>query len=82
MQPNFNTKGITMISLALLCDAVIGNLQEKSMKTFGAANAEVVLFSYSIGFCYVFLVMLITGDFVDGVEFFAQVHITNHKFMC
>lgn len=72
IQPNFNTKGITMISLALLCDAVIGNIQEKNMKNFGATNAEVVLYSYSLGFVYIFLVMLLTGDFLDGVRFFGE----------
>ncbi|CAH1155323.1 unnamed protein product [Phaedon cochleariae] len=72
VQPNFNTKGITMISLALLCDAIIGNVQEKSMKNYGAANAEVVLYSYSLGFLYIFVVMICTGDFVDGLQFFAQ----------
>ncbi|XP_018569745.1 adenosine 3'-phospho 5'-phosphosulfate transporter 2 isoform X2 [Anoplophora glabripennis] len=72
VQPNFNTKGITMISLALLCDAIIGNVQEKSMKNYGASNAEVVLYSYALGFSYIFVVMLATGDFTDGLNFFAQ----------
>lgn len=62
-----------MISMALLCDAVIGNVQEKSMKSYGATNAEVVLYSYSIGFLYIFLVMLFTGDLIDGIKYFAQV---------
>ncbi|XP_044269597.1 adenosine 3'-phospho 5'-phosphosulfate transporter 2 [Tribolium madens] len=71
VQPNFNTKGIFMISMALLCDAIIGNVQEKSMKNYGAPNSEVVLFSYSIGFLYLFIVMVATGDFTDGLQFFA-----------
>lgn len=62
-----------MISMALLCDAVIGNIQEKSMKNYGATNAEVVLYSYSLGFLYIFIVMLLTGDLLDGIAFFAQV---------
>lgn len=62
-----------MISMALLCDAVIGNVQEKSMKSSGATNAEVVLYSYSLGFVYICTVMLLTGDLMDGLEFFAQV---------
>ncbi|CAH1105400.1 unnamed protein product [Psylliodes chrysocephalus] len=72
VQPNFNTTGIVMISLALLCDAVIGNVQEKSMKNYGATNAEVVLYSYGLGFLYIFIVMLLTGDFTDGINFFSQ----------
>ncbi|KAF2900765.1 hypothetical protein ILUMI_05418 [Ignelater luminosus] len=72
ISPNFNTKGVIMISLALLCDAVIGNVQEKAMKTYNAPNSEVVLYSYSIGFAYIFLVMLLTGDLYSGIQFCAH----------
>ncbi|XP_023015703.1 adenosine 3'-phospho 5'-phosphosulfate transporter 2 isoform X1 [Leptinotarsa decemlineata] len=72
VQPSFNTKGVIMISVALLCDAIIGNVQEKSMKSYGAANAEVVLYSYSLGFVYIFCVMVISGDFAEGLHFFSQ----------
>ncbi|XP_066155080.1 adenosine 3'-phospho 5'-phosphosulfate transporter 2 [Euwallacea fornicatus] len=72
LQPNFNTTGITMISLALLCDAIIGNVQEKNMKAYEALNAEVVLYSYALGFVYLFTVMLFTGDFMAGAAFFGQ----------
>ncbi|XP_066249853.1 adenosine 3'-phospho 5'-phosphosulfate transporter 2 [Euwallacea similis] len=72
LQPNFNTTGITMISLALLCDAIIGNVQEKNMKAYEALNAEVVLYSYALGFVYLFIVMLFTGDFTAGAAFFGQ----------
>ncbi|XP_044766544.1 adenosine 3'-phospho 5'-phosphosulfate transporter 2 [Coccinella septempunctata] len=72
VQPNFNTTGIIMISMALLCDAVIGNVQEKSIKTYGAHNAEVVLYSYAIGFVYLFIIMLITGDLLQGFKFFSK----------
>lgn len=75
VSPNFNTKGITMISMALLCDAIIGNVQEKAMKSYGASNVEVVLYSYFIGFLYIFTVMLFTGDLFDGISFFAQVRM-------
>lgn len=62
-----------MISLALLCDAAIGNVQEKSMKQYNASNAEIVLYSYSIGFFYIFVTMFLTGDFYRGVKFCAEV---------
>lgn len=83
ISPNFNTKGVIMISLALLCDAVIGNVQEKAMKTYNAPNSEVVLYSYSIGFAYIFLVMLLTGDLYSGIQFCAHVIIfnSNQKFL-
>ncbi|CAG2067701.1 unnamed protein product, partial [Timema podura] len=73
MSPNFNTLGVMMISCALLCDAVIGNLQEKSMKTYKATNTEVVLYSYSIGFVYLFVIMLVSGDLVKGILFCSKV---------
>ncbi|KAL1517328.1 hypothetical protein ABEB36_001105 [Hypothenemus hampei] len=70
VQPNFDTKGISMISLALLCDAVIGNVQEKSMKSYMAPNVEVVLYSYAIGFVYLLVIMLSTGNLMEGINFF------------
>uniref|UniRef100_A0A6M2DZ47 Adenosine 3'-phospho 5'-phosphosulfate transporter 2 n=1 Tax=Xenopsylla cheopis TaxID=163159 RepID=A0A6M2DZ47_XENCH len=72
MSPNFNTTGIIMISLALLCDAVIGNVQEKAMKEFSAPNAEVVLYSYSIGFIYLFIILLATNNLLSGIQFCAM----------
>ncbi|XP_077297798.1 adenosine 3'-phospho 5'-phosphosulfate transporter 2 [Arctopsyche grandis] len=67
--PNFNTVGVIMISLALLCDAMIGNIQEKAMKSFQATNTEVVLYSYSIGFVYLSIIMILTGQFTKGFNF-------------
>jgi adenosine 3'-phospho 5'-phosphosulfate transporter B3 len=66
-----------MISSALLCDAAIGNVQEKSMKAYKATNTEVVLYSYSIGFVYLFLIMLVTGDLGKGIEFCSTVGSAN-----
>jgi hypothetical protein len=36
--------GILLISLALCADAVIGNVQEKAMKSYNSTNSEVVSF--------------------------------------
>lgn len=44
VSPNFDPRGYIMISLALVADAIIGNVQEKSMKTYNATNNEVVSF--------------------------------------
>lgn len=51
-----------MITLALVCDAVIGNVQEKYMKAYSATTHEVVLFSYAIGFVYLLIILLAFGD--------------------
>ena len=49
VSPNFDPRGYVMISLALVADAIIGNVQEKAMKTHNASNEEVVrLFGISI----------------------------------
>jgi adenosine 3'-phospho 5'-phosphosulfate transporter B3 len=66
-----------MISSALLCDAAIGNVQEKSMKAYKATNTEVVLYSYSIGFVYLFLIMLVTGDLGRGMAFCSLVGLAS-----
>ncbi|KAG8237805.1 hypothetical protein J437_LFUL002413 [Ladona fulva] len=55
VSPNFNILGVMMISSALVCDAAIGNVQEKYMKIYKAPNTEVVLYSYAIGFMYLFI---------------------------
>lgn len=66
--------GIFMISCALLCDAVIGNVQEKYMKLYGASNTEVVLYSYGLGFVYLAVTMTMTGGLFDGINFCSQVN--------
>ncbi|KPJ12337.1 Adenosine 3'-phospho 5'-phosphosulfate transporter 2 [Papilio machaon] len=70
--PNFNVVGVLVISLALLCDAIIGNVQEKAMKQFFASNNEVVFYSYAIACCYLFIITCATGIFVDGFTYCSQ----------
>lgn len=72
ISPNFHTTGVIMISGALLCDAAIGNVQEKAMRDNKARSSEVVLYSYGIGFCYLFFIMIISGNFISGVKFCAN----------
>lgn len=55
VQPNFEAKGVLLILGALMADAAIGNVQEKQMKLYKASNIEVVFYSYSIGFVYIFI---------------------------
>lgn len=72
VSPNFNSFGIFLISMALLCDAAIGNVQEKAMREYRAPNHEVVFYSYGLGFCYLLVIMIATGNFLDGVAFCAD----------
>lgn len=69
VSPKFDMTGVALISAALCADAVIGNVQEKTMKAFKANNAEVVLFSYSIGFCYIFCGEVLTGTFMPAFSY-------------
>ena len=41
-----------MITWALLCYVLVRNIKEKTMKQNRALNAEIFLYSYSIGFLY------------------------------
>ncbi|XP_012271817.1 adenosine 3'-phospho 5'-phosphosulfate transporter 2 [Orussus abietinus] len=72
ISPRFDLVGVIMISCALLCDALIGNLQEKAMRQYKAGNTEVVLYSYSIGFLYLFIILLFTENIVKGATFCAK----------
>ncbi|XP_078695490.1 adenosine 3'-phospho 5'-phosphosulfate transporter 2-like [Branchiostoma floridae x Branchiostoma belcheri] len=72
VQPNFDTHGVVLISLALVADAVIGNVQEKTMKAHSASNTEVVLYSYSVGFVYILVGLLVSGELLEPIRFCAQ----------
>ncbi|CAD7003042.1 adenosine 3'-phospho 5'-phosphosulfate transporter 2 [Ceratitis capitata] len=67
--PNFNLTGVAMISAALLCDAAIGNVQEKAMREHHAPSSEVVLYSYGLGFVYLLVILMVTGNFFSGFAF-------------
>ncbi|KAI5729289.1 hypothetical protein M8J76_001037 [Diaphorina citri] len=72
VSPNFHAVGVLIISMALLCDAAIGNFQEKFIKKYSASNAEVVLYSYAIGFGYLVVLMSISGGLTSGYQFCSQ----------
>ncbi|KAI6205311.1 hypothetical protein M3Y94_00777800 [Aphelenchoides besseyi] len=72
VSPNFDPRGYVMISLALVADAIIGNVQEKTMKQHKASNCEVVTYSYSIGFVYILLGTMLSGEFFEAFSFFAK----------
>lgn len=76
ISPRFDPVGVIMISCALLCDAIIGNTQEKAMRMHKASNTEVVLYSYSIGFIYLLLILGTTGDIASGTAFCLKVNNT------
>ncbi|CAD5234643.1 unnamed protein product [Bursaphelenchus xylophilus] len=72
VSPNFDPRGYFMITLALVADAIIGNVQEKAIKAHQAPNCEVVLYSYSIGSVYIFIGTLLSAEFFDAFSWFAE----------
>lgn len=72
VQPEFNRTGVILISLALCADAVIGNVQEKAMKAHKSSNTEVVLYSYGIGFFYILIGDIFSGEFLPALTFYIQ----------
>ncbi|XP_060802701.1 adenosine 3'-phospho 5'-phosphosulfate transporter 2 [Amyelois transitella] len=69
---NFNIVGVIVISLALLCDAIIGNVQEKAMKQYQASNNEVVFYSYAIASGYLLAFTGVSGILYDGFIYCAK----------
>jgi adenosine 3'-phospho 5'-phosphosulfate transporter B3 len=69
VQPNFDLFGVLLISLALCADAVIGNVQEKAARENSATTKEVIFFSYSIGFVYILVGLLVTGGLWPAFKF-------------
>jgi adenosine 3'-phospho 5'-phosphosulfate transporter B3 len=76
VSPNWDLRGYAMISLALVADAIIGNVQEKAMKSYKASNSEVVFYSYFIGSAYLFIGTILSGELFHAFVFFAKVRFT------
>ena len=63
---SFQITGVLLISLALCADAVIGNVQEKALKQHSASNVEMILYSYTVGFVYIFIGLLLSGSLLPA----------------
>lgn len=77
--PNFDLIGVLVISLALLCDAIIGNVQEKAMKQYQASNNEVVFYSYAIACVYLVCITGFSGILVDGFAYCAETPVEMYR---
>ncbi|OWF42137.1 Adenosine 3'-phospho 5'-phosphosulfate transporter 2 [Mizuhopecten yessoensis] len=69
VSPSFNTFGVILISLALCADGAIGNVQEKALKQYNSSNSEMVLYSYSIGFVYILIGLIVSQSILPAYEF-------------
>lgn len=70
--------GVLLISLALCADAVIGNVQEKTLKQYSASNVELVLYSYFVGVFYILLGVLLSGSLIPAFQFCLKVSSFMH----
>ena len=69
VEPNFDYRGIVLISIALLFDATIGNVQEKTMKALKRSNTEMIYYSYLFGAGYLLVGLVLTGNFLQPFLF-------------
>ena len=73
VSPKFNHNGIAMLTVALIADAVVSNVQEKALKKAHlAVNAEVILYSYGFGTLYLLTGLIISGRLWSGFWAFNQ----------
>ncbi|EDV26218.1 uncharacterized protein TRIADDRAFT_24343 [Trichoplax adhaerens] len=80
VSPTFDSFGVILISLALCADAAIGNVQEKAMKGYNGTNLEMVFYSFSIGFVYIFMALFITNQLGPAFRFCSHKALTIYGF--
>ena len=69
VEPNFDYRGILLISTALFFDATIGNVQEKTMKALKRSNTEMIYYSYLYGAGYLFIGLIVSNNFLEPFLF-------------
>ena len=75
--PNFEIYGVVLVCSALVADALIGNIQEKTMKLYESTNTEMIIYSYLIGFVYILIYEIFYFEsFYNAISFCAQVSST------
>lgn len=70
-----------LVSLALLCDAVIGNVQEGAIKKYSEGATHVVLYSYSLGFVIILFALTVSNQLIPAASFATQVNLKFHFFI-
>nr|XP_040583305.1 adenosine 3'-phospho 5'-phosphosulfate transporter 2-like isoform X2 [Lepeophtheirus salmonis] len=70
VNPNFNFIGVAMILTALIADAFLGNIQERTMRHFEATNSEMSFYTFSFGFLMLLISQMIFGDIPGTLQNF------------
>ncbi|CAM9434140.1 unnamed protein product [Sphacelaria rigidula] len=61
--------GVALISMALVIDAALINIQEEIMNKYDSCQDELIMFSYLSGTVFIALACLYTGDLTEGARF-------------
>lgn len=72
-QPPPPPPGVSLVSMSLCCDAIIGNVQEAALKSSQEPGARLVLYSYGIGLGVIALLLLGMGAGGSSAVFVYQV---------
>ena len=68
----FDSLGIFMLTISLLCDGAISNLSESIMKQYGVGQDEFIFRMYSIALVAISAAATIKGDLYEGIKFLSQ----------
>ncbi|KAM3576237.1 hypothetical protein VYU27_001945 [Nannochloropsis oceanica] len=69
VSPSFHPLGIIFISMALVVDAAIVNIQEYTLRRYDASHDELIFYSYGIGSFILFAYCLFSMELYDGIVF-------------
>ncbi|CAF1076076.1 unnamed protein product [Adineta ricciae] len=80
VRPSFNTYGVFIICMALVADAIIGNYQEKIMKTHNVPNVEMVFYSFMFGFLMILFGLLLTDNLFSSIAFWSKYPVQTYGY--
>lgn len=64
ISPKFEPNGIVFITLSIISDAFIGNVQEFAMRTYKINSVEIIYYSYSLGALAIFTYLVLINQFL------------------
>lgn len=77
MAPEFHILGIVLMCLAISCDAILFNYQEKLTMGNRVSGAEIIFCTYLFSFVYLTSILVVTANFWEGISFCFQ-----RNFLC
>jgi adenosine 3'-phospho 5'-phosphosulfate transporter B3 len=68
----FNSMGIMMLTVSLVCDGAISNMSETIMTNYGVGQDEFIFRMYSIALIAITAAAAVQGDLMEGFHFLTQ----------